>query len=179
MKFNFKPSLPDLRDHIYRSDSAEVLREIVDFREKDTIVESQGTLGSCSSNALTNAYEISVNFQYPDKLKQLSRLFIYYNTREMNGNVLEDNGIFLRDGLKSLSKYGVCTEELWPYEIDKFDDKPTEQCYDDAIKRKIVGYQKLINQSANRDVFSFAVVHYIKQEGYDIWTFQIPDQSGD
>lgn len=247
MKFNIKPSLPDERDYIYKSDSSVSLRESVDLREWDTIVESQESLGSCSSNALTNAYELLVNREYPEYFTHLSRLFIYYNARAEYGNIQTDDGIFLRDGLKTLAKFGVCSENLWPYDIDKFDDKPTDECYEDAKKRKVLKYQKLtsiyyitevlnsnkpvvfgmeiydsfmelneristvsfpgrkeksigghamcmVGYDLNKRLFltknSFGSnwgdkgycwipFDYIKQEGYDIWTFEITNQKGD
>lgn len=49
----------------------------------------------------------------------------------------------VRNGIKSVSKYGICTETLWPYDIEKFDDKPTEECYIDAKQRLIKNYQKV------------------------------------
>jgi len=247
MNFNIKPSLPDERDYIYHSDANSVLRNSVDLREWDTIVESQGPLGSCASNTLTNAYELSVKREYPEYLKQLSRLFIYYNTRSEYGNILNDDGIYLRDGLKSLAKFGVCSEELWTYDINKFENKPTDECYEDAKKRKILKYQKLISTyyitevlNNNKPVVfgmeiydsfmnlneristvsvpsrkerslgghamcmvgydldkrlflaknSFGInwgdggycwvpFDYIRQQAYDIWTFDIPNQTGD
>ncbi len=247
MNFKIKPSLPDKRDYIYRSDSTKVLRESVDLREWDTLVESQDSLGSCASNALTNAYEIIVNRNYPEYFTHLSRLFIYYNARDEYGTINDDEGMFLRDGLKVLAKFGVCSEELWPYAIDKFDDRPTDECYKDAEKRKIIRYQKLISnyyiiQVLNNNkpvVFGMEIYDsfmnlneristvsfpsrkeqslgghamcmvgydlkrriflaknsfgtswgnhgycwipfdYIRQEGYDIWTFDITDQTGD
>ena len=30
----------------------------------------------------------------------------------------------IRDGMKSVAKLGVCTEETWPYDIPRFTDKP-------------------------------------------------------
>jgi len=247
MNFNIKPSLPDDRDYIYKNDNTEVLRETVDLREWDSIVESQESLNSCASNALTNAYELNVKLLYPEYFTHLSRLFIYYNTRFETESILEDNGMFLRDGLKSLSKFGVCSEVLWPYDITTLNARPTEECYEDAKKRKILSYQKLIsiyyimqilNQNKpvvfgmqiyesfmnlneriptvtfpsrkerslgghamcmvgydlNRNLFlvknSFGTnwgdngycwipFNYIRQEGYDIWTFDIPNQAGD
>jgi C1A family cysteine protease len=247
MNFNIKPSLPDIRDHIYRSDSTEVLRESVDLREWDTIVESQYDLGSCAANALTNAYELCVKRNYPEHFTHLSRLFIYYNTRLEHGDIEKDTGMFLRDGLKSLSKYGVCSELLWPYDQEKFNDTPSDECYEDAKKRKIIKYEKLIStyyitQVLNNNkpvVFGMEIYEsfmelndristvsfpsrkekslgghgmcmvgynlkerlflaknsfgptwgnngycwipfdYINQEGYDIWTFDIPNQLGE
>lgn len=247
MNFTIKPSLPDIRDYTYRSDSTEVLRESVDLREWDTIVESQYDLGSCASNAITNAYELCVNRLYPEYFTHLSRLFVYYNARLEYGIIEKDEGIYLRDGMKSLSKFGVCSEKLWPYNIEKFDDRPSEECYEDAQKRKILKYQKLISiyyitevLNNNKPVvfgmeiydsfmdlnertstvnfpgrkekskgghamcmvgydlkkrvflaknsfgsdwgangYCWIPFDYIRQEGYDIWTFDIPPQLGD
>jgi hypothetical protein len=38
-------------------------------------------------------------------------LFVYYNERVIEGTVDEDNGAFIRDGIKSLAKQGVCSEQ--------------------------------------------------------------------
>jgi len=247
MKFITKPSPTDVRDSIYKNDSTEVLREFVDLREWDSIIESQYQLGSCASNALTNAYELSVIREYPEYFTELSRLFIYYNTRAEYGNVLEDNGMFLRDGLKSLAKFGVCSEKLWPYNSSQVFTQPTVECYNDAEKRKIVKYQRIlsiyyITQVLNNNkpvVFGMEIYEnfmnlneristvtfpsrkeksigghgmcmvgydlknklflaknsfgsnwgaggycwipfdYIRQEAYDIWTFDVPNQPGD
>jgi C1A family cysteine protease len=145
MKFSIRPSLPDNRDFIYQDDGTKITRKYVDLRKWDTIVESQGPLGSCSSNALTNAYELMTNYSFPEHFTHLSRLFIYYNTRFKFGNTEEDEGMYLRDGLKAIAKFGVCSESLWPYVPAQFNVKPTEDCYEDAKKRKIVKYQKLIS----------------------------------
>jgi C1A family cysteine protease len=55
---------------------------------------------------------------------------------------------------------------LWPYDIDKFAQKPPQRCYDGAIKHQAIQYQKMIrslNQmkgclaSGYPFVFGFAV----------------------
>jgi len=154
MKFNIKPSLPDERDYIYKSDSKKILRESVDLRKWDSIIESQGALGSCGANALTNAYELITIQKYPEYFTHLSKLFVYYNTRADYGVIEEDDGIFLRDGLKAITKFGICSEELWPYNIDNFDVRPTDVCYEDAEKRKLLKYQKLISTYYIAEVLS-------------------------
>lgn len=145
MNYNIKPSLPDVRDHIYRNDNTKVLRETVDLRGWDTIIESQETLGSCGANAITNAYELMTVQKYPEHFIHLSKLFVYYNARFEYGNIQEDEGMFLRDGMKSISKFGICSEDLWPYDVEKFDARPYDDCYEDAKKRKILMYQKLVS----------------------------------
>lgn len=113
------------------------------MREWDSPIEEQGHLGSCEGNAITNAYELQVRFLYPDKFVELSRLFVYYNSRLLDNSELEDNGAYLRDGMKAVKKFGICSEKLWPYNIKKFAIKPPNECYADALARTITSYQSL------------------------------------
>ena len=149
-KFLIKPSPYDARDYRYKV-STSPLRQSVDLREWDSVVEDQEALGSCQGNAITNAYELQVKRLYPDKFTDLSRLFVYYNSRALEGTVTEDAGAYLRDGMKVVQKFGICSEWLWPYDINKFDVKPTGVAYADALSRVITQYQMLItvNQMLN------------------------------
>lgn len=113
------------------------------MREWDSVIEDQGDLGSCQGNSITNAYELQVRFLYPDKFVELSRLFVYYNSRLLDNSELEDVGAYIRDGMKAVQKYGICTELLWPYDVKKFAVKPTDECYVDALTRTITSYQSL------------------------------------
>lgn len=145
MTYKLIRSKPDNRDYIYKQSKHIPLTTQVDLREWDSIVEDQGNLGSCEGEALTSAYELMVKKEQPEKFVQLSSLFVYYNSRliEGEGLVTKDTGARIRDGLKSLQIYGVCSEKLWPYNIEKFDDRPTTACYEDALQRKIGDYQSL------------------------------------
>ncbi len=113
------------------------------MREWDSLIEDQGHLGSCVGNAITNAYELLVRQLYPAKFVELSRLFVYYNSRLLDSAVTEDVGAYLRDGMKAVQKFGICSEQLWPYNIKKFNIKPTDECYKDALSRTITSYQSL------------------------------------
>jgi C1A family cysteine protease len=92
-----------------------------------------------------NAYEMMIKQKMPDKLVDLSRLFVYYNTRYLEGTVDVDSGAFMRDAMKAVKKYGICTEELWPYIPSKFNVKPSSDCYIDARARNITNYRLLSN----------------------------------
>ena len=111
--------------------------------EWDSVIEDQGDLGSCQGNAITNAYELQVRFLYPDKFTELSRLFVYYNSRLLDNAIMEDAGAYIRDGMKAVQKYGICSELLWPYDITKFRVRPTDECYKDGLSRTITQYQSL------------------------------------
>src|SRR5208282_4459052 len=77
------------------------------------------------------------NFQF------MSRLYIYYNERSIEGTVKTDSGAMIKDGIKSLNKLGVCPESEWQYNENAFTVKPNAQCYIDAIPNKIVSYYKV------------------------------------
>jgi len=105
-------------------------------------VYDQGQLGSCTANAIAAALE----FDQTKEKQQVfmpSRLFIYYNERDMEGTVNEDSGAQIRDGIKSVAQQGDCPETLWPYDITKFAVKPPAQCYQQALKFKALQYQRL------------------------------------
>lgn len=149
-EFIVKPSAVDPRDFVYKNQNLHIKPEL-DLRSYDSIVESQEKLGSCVGNAVTNCFELMVNHRYPKLFVELSRLFVYYNARKLEGNVEYDTGVYeIRNALKGANHYGICTEELWPYDISKFNVEPPEVCYVDAKKRVITVYQKLTTPS---DVF--------------------------
>jgi hypothetical protein len=68
---------------------------------------------------------------------------LYYNSRVLINTVNEDSGCYLRDVLKSCQIYGICKEDLWPYDIAKWKDKPSKPSYDDAMNFKITKYASL------------------------------------
>jgi len=61
----------------------------------------------------------------------------------IEGTVNQDSGAFIRDGIKSLNKLGVCTEVEWPYKISRFTKKPTAACYRSAKKHRILSYHRI------------------------------------
>lgn len=135
-------SLPDARDYLYGKLS-EQIQPKVDLREWDSPIEDQYLLGSCIGNAIANAYEIMTNLEAPDQFVELSRLYIYYNSRLYDNTVNEDVGATMRDGIRATKEYGVCKEELWPYDVTKFNVKPTQECYDDGSTRTIKNYRRV------------------------------------
>lgn len=141
--FNVRPSPVDSRDFQYKIKNVPIKLE-VDLREWDSPVEDQGTLGSCVSHALTSCFELMVKREQPDQFTELSRLFSYYHTRVLEESIEEDQGVvYIRNALKAADKYGICNEELWPYDVDRFNQQPTPACYLDAASRKIVQYKAL------------------------------------
>jgi len=118
-----------------------VLPSIVDLRSKFPECYDQGELGSCTANALC------ASFQYNDPSFMGSRLFVYYNERAMEGTIHEDAGATLSDGITILKKFGVCSEELWPYDISKYASIPPLNCYVEADKHHVIEATNILNNA--------------------------------
>lgn len=149
-KFGWKKQKSDIRDYPLQMMKtvrplATVLPPVVNLRRWCSYVEDQEDLGSCTANAWAGILEYNEN-KYPvagRKYFDLSRLFIYYNEREIEGTVGEDSGAYLRDGAKAIANYGVCPEFQWPYITDRFVIKPTPECYTSAYENHIHSYYSL------------------------------------
>ncbi len=142
--YGWKPDLPDHRDVLYGvvHRVAAPLPSSADLRPICPPVENQGNLNSCTGNALAGVLEI---LEKKDKVpfQDLSRLFIYYNERVIEHSVQADDGAAIRDGIKSLVKQGVCTEESWPYVQNKWNVKPPRACYKEASEHQVTAYQRI------------------------------------
>lgn len=73
----------------------------------------------------------------------LSRAFIYYEARMLEGTENEDSGARVRDGCKVLQTIGVCTEDLFPYTPGHFRDVPPDLDIAAAAQYKIATYTRL------------------------------------
>src|SRR5205085_4541669 len=136
--YGWLPDLPDQRDFAYRVIKPRIakLPRKVDLRKKCSPIENQGDIGACTAHALVGALEF-LELKDGSKFVDLSRLFVYYNERAIEGAVKEDSGAFLRDGIKSLAKQGVCPEKAWPYKVHGFAKKPDKNCYSAAKNHQI------------------------------------------
>ncbi len=141
-KYNVRQDPSDWRDLPYTY-KREPLRDSVDLRQYCSKIESQGHLGSCTGQAVVGAYELLLNKEVPDKFIDLSRLFVYYNARLLENMVGEDAGAYVRDAVKAVQKFGICSESIWPYHIQDFAITPSIQSYDDARHRNIQNYYRI------------------------------------
>ena len=105
----------------------------VDLRPLMTAVESQGDTMSCTANAVAGAYEYLQKMHLDDSY-DVSRLFVYYNARDMDDEYdeIEDAGSCIDIAVESLSEYGICAEETWPFDEDIVNDEPDEGAYEEA-----------------------------------------------
>ena len=142
IKFGWKRDIPDPRDHKFRVTAPQVLPPLIDLRDLCPPIYNQGTLGSCTAQALGAAYQFEqMKQKRPNFLP--SRLFIYYNERVLEGSVNEDAGAMIRTGIKTMVKEGVCPETMWKYIESRFKKKPCPDCYKEALNNQVIEYLRL------------------------------------
>ncbi len=143
--YNLRRQKEDERDFKLAAPEAAQIPRRVDLREKCPPVFNQGALGSCTANAGVAAYMMLRGMS-----SALSRLFLYYEERRLEGTTGEDTGAEMRSIGKTLCKTGVCTETLWPYVIEKYNEDPPVEADTDAAGRRITAYKKLPGVTAIR-----------------------------
>jgi C1A family cysteine protease len=143
--YGWKRDLPDSRDFLYSAIQPKLkLPRKVDLRNTCSAVENQEDIGSCTANAIVGGLEY-LECKNHTNFYDISRLFIYYNERVLEGTVQEDAGALIRDGIKTLVKYGYCSENLCPYITKDFTKKPTRKAYNEAKQHKITSYHAVRN----------------------------------
>lgn len=147
----WKKDNPDFRDRYLEHKKHELLKfntSCIDLRDKCPKIYNQGSLGSCTANSIAAAYEFDMIKQKESNIFTPSRLFIYYNERDMENTINYDSGAQIRDGMRSINKIGICPEKLWPYNINKYTYKPSHYLYDIAKKHRSILYSR-VQQNLN------------------------------
>lgn len=140
-KYNLKEDKFDERDYYFKNhplSKSVQLPKSIDLREKMPPIYDQGELGSCTANAGCANKSYFINNRV-----ELSRLFLYYKERLIEGTVYEDSGASIRDICIALTKYGVCEENLFPYDITKFANMPSVIADQNALQYTINSYHRI------------------------------------
>ena len=130
--YNLKPQKEDKRDYIYEPHILEVPSKhfLSDVQMVSCPILDQGNLGSCVSNA---GYAL---FYILSKRKiSLSRLQLYMTSRAIDkSSLVEDSGATIRGCMKAVSKYGLCNEKIWSYDILNFDKLAPSEAFRNLYK---------------------------------------------
>lgn len=123
--------------------TVETLPPSVDLRAHCTAVEDQKALGSCTANAAVGALEYHRKKNGLDP-SDLSRLFVYYNTRRLKGCIDQDSGATIAESMAAVLAYGAPRSDLWPYEDGaRWKDAPPQAVYEDATLNEAVQYARV------------------------------------
>jgi C1A family cysteine protease len=144
-KYNRKKKTHDSRDRIYEGHKRfgdAIIPPKADLTPYLGPVFDQDQEGSCTANMCAGALEYEANIQNGnDNAVQLSRNFLYWNERDLEGTVNEDSGGEIRDVIKVAAKYGAPLETTWPYNEDKFTLKPSLEAYQEGLKHRALKYE--------------------------------------
>ncbi len=101
----YRPEQRRADDKVFHSNrfGAGNLPPKVDLRPYMTIVEDQGDTNSCTANAMAGAYEYLAK-RLLGQADDVSRLFIYYNARDLDGDTSIDEGTYLQSCIKVLER---------------------------------------------------------------------------
>jgi C1A family cysteine protease len=147
-KYGWIRQLPDHRDILYKVVAGTQLPESADLTHAMPAIYQQGNLGSCSAQAIAAALQYLQGKENTKWRFTPSRLFIYYNEREILGTTGYDSGARIRDGIKSVAAAGVCPEDSnkgwsWPYWPLMYQIKPPAPCYKNALTHMAIQYESV------------------------------------
>ena len=134
---NLVASVEDDRDYIYVPKPGPY-PQIVDWRNRTGEIEDQLEIGSCVGNAVCSGGE----FHRTDT--DLSRLFVYYNSRELENRIGQE-GTSIRNALKVSRSLGICNEVTWPYITSQDDVRPSSTAYAEGAQQILHRYEKVFD----------------------------------
>jgi C1A family cysteine protease len=152
--------------------------DAVDLRPKCPAIYNQLTLGSCVAHATAGAVEFDIIKNGGDAATP-SRLFIYYNARDLDGTTSLDVGTTIHSGVKGASLFGACPEALWPYDVNKFALKAPATCYSDAEKCRVADAKVMWVRHTLSDLRSALAAGYPLICGIAVYaSFETPETMG-
>lgn len=177
-RYHWHRDRADSRDHMFTA-VAPSLPANVDLRIYASTIEDQGQLGSCTGNAIAGAIELIDRKNR--KTLDVSRLFIYYEERVLEGTINYDAGAYIRDGIKVCYQKGAPLESLWPYNLRKWASRPTTAAYTDAAKRKVTGYQRCVDFTAVKNAVALGnpvIIGFDVYESFEQGAWQYANGNG-
>jgi len=159
---DFKFMLPERTEELPKS---------VDLQKYMPPVYDQGSLGSCTGQAIAAALQYDQEKQGQRTFRP-SRLFIYYNERVLEGSIDDDAGAEIRDGLRVVVNFGAPPEEIgrpgaWPYHVSRFKVKPPAASYNEASNHQALIYRR-VKQTKN-DILGALAAGYPVIYGFSVY----------
>lgn len=140
---------PDIRDVKFTGTAGIAMPPSVDLRPYRTAVLDQGQASSCTAHAWACLFDVTETKAGLPR-QPISRLFIYYGSRALEGTSVSDSGAWLRDGARSNQLIGVPPETFWPYDLSKLNKQPGAGAYMAAHPRREGVYERIADFGALR-----------------------------
>ena len=113
----------------------------VDLRQYCSPVEDQGKSNSCTANATVGALEYHQR-RSGGAMTDISRLFVYYNSRKLADSQAEDCGSFIHHSMAAVLGHGACEENVWPFDLSQVLAQPPQEAYKNAMNHEAVQYAR-------------------------------------
>ena len=146
-KLDARADVLDFRDRMYRPALIEVPTRIdlKSYKKVKVPILDQGAEGACTGFGLATVanYLLRRRVVVPDETPTSPRMFYEMARRfdEWRGEDYE--GSSARGAMKGWHKYGVCSEEEWPYELGVDAARLTESRMQDAQRRPLGSYYRV------------------------------------
>lgn len=126
--------------------SEEILPDVCEIPlEFHSPLKDQSRIGSCASHSAADLVEMEYALNKIERILPLSELWHYYVVRspEFMNVPGQDSGQDFRSMCKVLAQKGIAPEVLCPYDVTKFNDKPTYWADMFASYYKILSYHRV------------------------------------
>lgn len=144
--YGFLPGFRDRRDRKFGvARTALPLPPRMDLVPECPPAFDQTSQNSCVANAIIAAVQFD-RMKQGLKWRDLSRRFVYWNTRRMEVTTDSDAGCQIRDAVKMVNQTGICDEVLCPYDDSLVFDEPEIEAYNRADEHA-VAYERLDDPS--------------------------------
>ncbi len=138
----WQPDVPDFRDKYLAEAPVEAAVESDLTKIFPLPCYNQGELGSCTSQATEFATRFA---RFKRGLPDFpgSRLYVYFNSRKIEGSESSDSGAQIRDAIKATVDNGVCHEMIWPYDVIKYAIQPPDAAYKEGARNQSILYRRV------------------------------------
>ena len=107
----------------------------------------QDWLGCCTGFGLRGATLLKFYEKHEDKLGtgqyaknyDFSPLAAYWLGRRRENSVNEDSGCEIQDVVQEVQKFGIPTEQAWPYHIPQFKKQPPQRAFTEGLWHQALG----------------------------------------
>lgn len=144
--YGWRRDTPDYRDKVAAAPSfqAAAAQPRKGFVLPSTLpgIRDQGDQGSCTGHAI-RGHAMSVKTFGGQPLVELSPAFAYWNARRLEGATRYDAGAEIRDVVKGLVKWGICTESAMRYSPRVYNKAPSTAAYLGALRDMAVEYRRV------------------------------------
>ncbi len=90
-----------------------------------TYIANSIAVHNCVGQACAEAIQVRRRLDGAPAHEELSALALYWHARALSGQEDEDEGTYIRNAMQVARKVGVCSEDSWPFDEAKVNQRPS------------------------------------------------------